>query len=153
MFSEASKAWSLSKIVSGFFPFSFEELSTEEIGSVSISTGGDTLFEVEDSCLFATGDLERSRWLNGIIETKNMWQQATITFAEDANFKGLKACYGLFVLNDIVRVHMCDQSHSDILARSKFSAKLAGLPRFRTGKQLKEIRRMVYAIAWVIPKA
>ncbi|CAI2192473.1 19244_t:CDS:2, partial [Funneliformis geosporum] len=71
MFSEASKAWSSSRIVSGFFPFSFEELSTEEIGSVFISTCGDTLFNVDDSCsdncLFATGDLEQSHWLNGII--------------------------------------------------------------------------------------
>ncbi|CAI2188132.1 4949_t:CDS:2, partial [Funneliformis geosporum] len=76
------------------------------------------------------------------METKNMWQQATITFAEDANFKGLKDCYGFFVLNDMVRVHMCDQSRAEILARSKFSAKLAGLPRFMTGKQLEEIGKM-----------
>ncbi|CAI2201095.1 519_t:CDS:2, partial [Funneliformis geosporum] len=40
MFSEASNAWSSSRIISGFFSFSFEELSTEEIGSVSISSGG-----------------------------------------------------------------------------------------------------------------
>ncbi|CAI2193674.1 1884_t:CDS:2, partial [Funneliformis geosporum] len=57
---------------------------------------------------------------------------ATITYANDSNFKGLKDCYNLFVLNDIVRVHMCDQPHADILAHSKFSAKLAGLPRFTT---------------------
>ncbi|CAI2182676.1 10066_t:CDS:2 [Funneliformis geosporum] len=68
------------------------------------------------------------------IETKNMWQQATITFAEDANFMELKNCYGLFVLNDIVRVYMCDQFHVEILAHSKFPAKLAGLSRFTTGR-------------------
>ncbi|CAI2188405.1 9090_t:CDS:1, partial [Funneliformis geosporum] len=63
-----------------------------------------------------------------------MWQQATITFAEDANFKGLKDCYSLFVLNNMVRVHMCDLPRADILAHSKFSAKLASLSRFTTGK-------------------
>ncbi|CAI2194177.1 9359_t:CDS:2, partial [Funneliformis geosporum] len=72
---------------------------------------------------------------------------ATITFAEDANFKGLKDCYSLFVLNNMVRIHMCDQSRSDILARFKFLAKLASLPRFTTGKQLEEIGRMIDAIA------
>jgi len=87
------------------------------------------------------------------METKNMWQQATITFADDANFQGLKDCYGTFVLNDMVRVHMCDLVRADILARSTFSAKLAGLPRFTTGKQLAEIGKMVDATAWVIPKA
>ncbi|CAI2195909.1 1566_t:CDS:1, partial [Funneliformis geosporum] len=82
------------------------------------------------------------------IETKNMWQQATITFTEDAKFMELKNCYSLFVLNDMVRVHMCDQSHAEILARSKFSAKLTGLLSFTTGRQLEEIEKMVDATAW-----
>ncbi|CAI2192899.1 17858_t:CDS:1, partial [Funneliformis geosporum] len=82
------------------------------------------------------------------MKTKNMWQQATITFAEDVNFKELKNCYGLFVLNDMVRVHMCDQSRAEILAHSKFSAKLASLPRFTTGRQLEKIGKMVNTTAW-----
>ncbi|CAI2188285.1 2671_t:CDS:2 [Funneliformis geosporum] len=80
-------------------------------------------------------------------------QQTTEPPEPNANFKGLKACYDLFILNDIVGVQMCDQSRSDILVCSKFSAKLASLPRFITGKQLEEIGRMVDAIAWIIPKA
>ncbi|CAI2198069.1 18795_t:CDS:2, partial [Funneliformis geosporum] len=40
----------------------------------------------------------------------------------------------------------------DILAKSKFLAKLAGLPRFTTGKQLLDIGHMVNAMAWIIPK-
>ncbi|CAI2196197.1 6058_t:CDS:2, partial [Funneliformis geosporum] len=81
-------------------------------------------------------------------KTKNMWQQATITFAEDTNFIELKNCHGFFVLNDMVRVHMCDQSCAEILARSKFSAKLASLPRYMTGRQLEEIGKMVDATVW-----
>ncbi|CAI2198049.1 20280_t:CDS:1, partial [Funneliformis geosporum] len=53
----------------------------------------------------------------------------------------------------MVRIHMCDQSRAEILACLKFSAKLAGLPRFMTDKQLEEIGKMVDAIAWVFPKA
>src|SRR5215208_839743 len=87
------------------------------------------------------------------METKNMWQQDTITFAENTDFKKLAACHGIFVLNDMVRVHRCDLPKKDILAKSKFSAKLAGLPRFTTGKQLLDIGHMVNALAWVTPKA
>src|SRR5215216_3989410 len=87
------------------------------------------------------------------METKNMWQQATITFAENTDFKKLAACNGVFVLNDMVRVHRCDLPKKDILAKSKFSVKLAGLPRFTTGKQLLDIGHMVNALAWIIPKA
>ncbi|CAI2191557.1 17950_t:CDS:2, partial [Funneliformis geosporum] len=45
------------------------------------------------------------------MEIKNMWQQATITFVEDANFKGLKNCYGLFVLNDMVHDRQITQGN------------------------------------------
>ncbi|CAI2197988.1 14804_t:CDS:2, partial [Funneliformis geosporum] len=65
----------------------------------------------------------------------------------------LAACHGIFVLNDMVRVHGCDLPKKDILAKSKFSAKLAGLPRFTTGKQLLDIGHMVNAMAWIILKA
>ncbi|CAI2199470.1 14481_t:CDS:2, partial [Funneliformis geosporum] len=40
------------------------------------------------------------------------------------------------------------QISTDILARSKFSAKLAGLPRFTNGKQLNDIGHMVNALSW-----
>ena len=40
----------------------------------------------------------------------------------------------------------------NILARSKFSAKLAGLPRFTNGKQLVDIGRMLNATSWIIPR-
>ncbi|CAI2198028.1 12379_t:CDS:2, partial [Funneliformis geosporum] len=86
------------------------------------------------------------------MEMKNMWQQATITFAENTDFKKLAACHSIFVLNDMVRVHGCDLPKKDILAKSKFLAKLAGLPRFTTGKQLLDIEHMVNAMAWIIPK-
>ncbi|CAI2198899.1 456_t:CDS:1, partial [Funneliformis geosporum] len=86
------------------------------------------------------------------METKNLWQQATITYSNNTDFNSLKNKHGVFVLNDIVRCHMCDLSRGDILARSKFSVKLAGLPRFTNGKQLADISHMVNAISWIIPK-
>ncbi|CAI2188189.1 19054_t:CDS:2 [Funneliformis geosporum] len=86
------------------------------------------------------------------METKNLWQQATITYSIDTDFNALKGKYRVFVLNDMVRFHMCDLSHGDILARSKFSAKLAGLPHFTNGKQLTDIEHMVNTLSWVIPK-
>ncbi|CAI2176829.1 7050_t:CDS:2, partial [Funneliformis geosporum] len=52
----------------------------------------------------------------------------------------------------MVRYHMYDLPKKDILAKSKFSAKLAGLPRFMTGKQLIEIGHMLNATAWIIPR-
>ncbi|CAI2200360.1 1685_t:CDS:1, partial [Funneliformis geosporum] len=75
-------------------------------------------------------------------------QQATITYSIDTDFNALKKKYRVFVLNDMVRCHMCDLSREDILARSKFSAKLAGLPRFTNGKQLTDIGHMVNALSW-----
>jgi hypothetical protein len=48
------------------------------------------------------------------METKNMWQQATITYAPNMNFIDLKKCNGVFVLNDMVRVHMCNLSGKEI---------------------------------------
>ncbi|CAI2190470.1 5982_t:CDS:1, partial [Funneliformis geosporum] len=73
------------------------------------------------------------------IDTKNLCQQATITYSADSNFENIKNGHGLFVLNDMVRYHKGDLPKKDKLAKSKFSAKLAGLPRFTTGKQLIEI--------------
>ncbi|CAI2186631.1 18120_t:CDS:1, partial [Funneliformis geosporum] len=62
------------------------------------------------------------------MDTKNLWQQATITYNIDSNFDNIKKRH------DMVRYHMCDLPKKDILAKSKFSAKLARLPRFTTGK-------------------
>ena len=47
---------------------------------------------------------------------------------------------------------MCDLPNKEIRDKSKFSAKLAGLPRNTTGKQLFDIGRMVNAATWVILK-
>ena len=87
------------------------------------------------------------------MNTKNMWQQATITYDNETNFKELRKIYGTFILNDMVRIHSCDLPRIDVLARSKFSAKLAGLPRFTNGKQLMDIGRMLNATSWIIPRA
>jgi len=87
------------------------------------------------------------------MDTKNLWQQATITYSADSNFDKIKKGHGLFILNDMVRYHMCDLPKKEILDKSKFSAKLAGLPRFTTGKQLVEIGHMLNATAWIIPRA
>ena len=87
------------------------------------------------------------------METKNLWQQATITYDSDANFTELKKGYGVFILNDMVRFHMCDLSKDQILERSKFSAKLTCLPRYTTGKDLSELGVMTNATTWIIPKA
>src|SRR5215216_4511020 len=87
------------------------------------------------------------------MDTKNLWQQATITYSADSNFDKIKKGHGLFILNDMVRYHMCDLPKKEILDKSKFSAKLAGLPRFTTGKQLVEIGHMLNATTWIIPCA
>ncbi|CAI2194361.1 1004_t:CDS:1, partial [Funneliformis geosporum] len=84
---------------------------------------------------------------------QNMWQQATIIFAENTDFTKLATCHGIFILNDMVTVHRCDLAKKDILAKSKFSAKLAELPRFTTEKQLLDIGHMVNTLTWIIPKA
>ncbi|CAI2182349.1 10533_t:CDS:1, partial [Funneliformis geosporum] len=44
-------------------------------------------------------------------------------------------------------MHMCDLPKKEILDKSKFSTKLAGLPRFTTEKQLSDIDRMVNALS------
>ncbi|CAI2193989.1 15193_t:CDS:2, partial [Funneliformis geosporum] len=36
------------------------------------------------------------------MDTKNLWQQATITYSADSNFDNIKKGHGLFVLNDMV---------------------------------------------------
>ncbi|CAI2197982.1 16727_t:CDS:1, partial [Funneliformis geosporum] len=87
------------------------------------------------------------------MDTKNLWQQMTITYSADSNFDNIKKGHRLFVLNNMVRYHMCNLPKKDILAKSKFSAKLAGLPRFTTGKQFIEIGHILNATAWIIPRA
>ncbi|CAI2192579.1 8068_t:CDS:2 [Funneliformis geosporum] len=61
-------------------------------------------------------------------------QQSTEFECADSNFDNIKKGHRLFVLNDMVRYHMCDLPKKDILAKSKFFAVLAELPRFTTGK-------------------
>ncbi|CAI2186091.1 9328_t:CDS:2 [Funneliformis geosporum] len=73
--------------------------------------------------------------------------QATITYSADSDFDTIKKGYRLFIINDMVRYHMCDLPKKNILAKLKFSAKLAGLSRFMTGKQLIEIGHMLNATA------
>ena len=87
------------------------------------------------------------------METKNLWQQATITYDNNANFTELKKGYGVFILNDMVRFHMCDLTRDQVLGRSKFSAKLTCLPRYTTGKDLSDLGLMTNATTWIIPKA
>ncbi|CAI2196432.1 13988_t:CDS:1, partial [Funneliformis geosporum] len=71
----------------------------------------------------------------------------------DSNFDKIKKEHRLFVFNNIVRYHMYDSPKKDILAKSKYSIKLAVFPRFTMGKQLIEIRHILNAIAWIIPQA
>ncbi|CAI2185018.1 20481_t:CDS:2 [Funneliformis geosporum] len=59
------------------------------------------------------------------MEIKNLWQQATITYSNDTDFKTLKNKYRVFVLNYM----------------SPY------------GKQLADIGHIVNAISWIIPKA
>ena len=49
------------------------------------------------------------------METKNLWQQATITYDNNANFTELKKGHGVFILNDMVRFHMCDLTRDQVL--------------------------------------
>jgi hypothetical protein len=87
------------------------------------------------------------------METRNLWQRATITFDDKAKFEELKNGYGQFLLHDMVRFHICTLPRKEIQDRSKFSAKLTNLPRNTTARHLLDIGRMIDATAWVVPKA
>src|SRR3954451_13837737 len=63
------------------------------------------------------------------METHNLWQRATITFDEKANFTELNKGDRIFLLNDMIRYHKCDADRTSIQERSKHSIKLTNLPR------------------------
>jgi hypothetical protein len=87
------------------------------------------------------------------METCNLWQRATLTFDDKAKFDLLYATDGLLIINDSVRIHMCDMNRKEIQDRSKFSKKLTNLPRGTTARDLLEIGKMLDATAWIVPKA
>ena len=85
--------------------------------------------------------------------TKNLWQQATVTYDDTTNMQQFDNLDSYFVLKDLVRIHRCNLTNDAIRAKSKFSLKLTNLPIDTNGRQLINIGRTVDAIAWVIPKA
>ena len=85
--------------------------------------------------------------------TKNLWQQATVTYDDTTDMSKLDNIDSYFVLKDLVRIHRCTLTNDAIRAKSKFSLKLTNLPIDTNGRQLINIGRTVNAMAWVIPKA
>src|SRR5215216_6008892 len=85
--------------------------------------------------------------------TKNLWQQATLTFEEGTDMSQLDQVHGYFVLKDMVRVHRCTLENVAIREKSKFSLKLTNLPKDTNGRQLIPIAKAVNATAFVIPKS
>ena len=85
--------------------------------------------------------------------TKNLWQQATITYDDNTNMDQFNPIDSYFVLKDLVRIHRCTLSPDEIRLKSKFSLKLTNLPIDTNGRHLISIGRAVNAMAWVIPKA
>src|SRR4051794_21722079 len=53
------------------------------------------------------------------METRNLWQRATITFDENADFESLDKGDGIFLLNDMIRFYRNDALRSLIQERSK----------------------------------
>src|SRR3954452_22039432 len=87
------------------------------------------------------------------MSTKNLWQQATITFEENTDMTTLNKLNSYFVLKDLVRVHPCTMSNEDVRKKSQFSLKLTNLPLDTNGRHLISIGNAIEAIAWVIPKS
>jgi hypothetical protein len=87
------------------------------------------------------------------MSTKNLWQQATITFEENTDMTTLNKLNSYFVLKDLVRVHPCTMSNEDVRKKSQFSLKLTNLPLDTNGRHLISIGNAIDAIAWVIPKS
>ena len=81
------------------------------------------------------------------MKTRNLWQRATITFDEKANFEQLKKGDGIYLLNDMIRYYPCSLSRNEIQAYSAFSAKLTNLSRNITSRDLHDIGNMVAASA------
>jgi hypothetical protein len=65
--------------------------------------------------------------------TKNLWQQATISFAEGTDMSIFNKIKGQFILKDLVRVHPCSASTEEIQLHSKFTLKLTNLPKDTSG--------------------
>jgi len=87
------------------------------------------------------------------METRNLWQRATITFDNKANFTELDKGDGIFLLNDMIRFHRSNALRTAIQDKSKYSIKLTNLPRNTTSRDLMDIGRMTEATAWIVPRA
>ena len=85
--------------------------------------------------------------------TKNLWQQATISYDEGTDMTVFKDIKGQFILKDLVRVHPCSATTEEIQLRSKFALKLTNLPKDTSGQELETIAKAVNAMTWVVPKA
>ena len=88
-----------------------------------------------------------------VMTTKNLWQQATITYAEGTDMTQLDNVNGYFVLKDMVRVHRCTLSNDQVREKSKYSLKLTNLPKDTNGRHLIPIGRAINALTFVIPKS
>ena len=78
--------------------------------------------------------------------TKNLWQQATISFAEGTNITVFDNIKGQFILKDLVHVHPCSATTEAVQLRSKFALKLTNLPKDTSGRELKPIAKAVNAM-------
>src|SRR5215204_3520973 len=87
------------------------------------------------------------------METRNLWQWATITFDNKANFTELDKGDGIFLLNDMIRFHRSNALRTAIQDKSKHSIKITNLPRNTTSRDLMDIGRMSEATAWIVPRA
>ena len=85
--------------------------------------------------------------------TKNLWQQATVTFEDGTNMTQFDHQCGYFILKDFVRTHRCTLDNALIRERLRYSLKLTNLPLDTNGRHLVHIAKAVNAIAYVIPKS
>ena len=60
--------------------------------------------------------------------TKNLWQQATVTYDDTTDMTQFDIIDSYFVLKDLVRIHKCTLTNEEVRAKSKFSLKLTNLP-------------------------
>ena len=88
-----------------------------------------------------------------VMTTKNLWQQATITFSEGTDMTELDNVNGYFVLKDMVRVHRCTLPNDKVWEKSKYSLKLTNLPIDTNGRHLIPIGHAVNALTFIIPKS
>jgi hypothetical protein len=87
------------------------------------------------------------------MNTKNLWQQATITYETGTDMTPFDHIEGYFVLKDMVRLHRCNLKYDDIRQKSKFSMKLTNLPIDTTSRELIPIGKAINAMAWIVPKS